>query len=505
MDSLEQIQKIIEQAPEDFASKIPDIEKKIFRDVSLLLKDLKVNASGKIVTSVENLKVINNIKAKLGKIVVSKEYANLVNKFVSNLPEIYSLLTSTYQVPNQSKEMINELTKAQIGNTIETLVGDGYKQKMVDTIYGQMLTGVTSGSSYSDLSEQLRSQIVTTDDRQGMLSTYTKIFSDDAASIYDRMATKMVADAMGYNWFAYTVSNITTTREFCEHMTKKRYFHRSEIPTLLAGNIDGHQCEIYEKYGLPKGMREDTNTDNFLVYMGGYRCRHRLIPLSDNSVPQAMRDRFQYPQKEGIIGKEEPKKLAADGLTFDPLQVNSFFKLVDAFNEKAIPKIKKIAFNNMLKHEDYERNGDVFLMKNHSANETEIQSALKLTKAGFYVVFPNKKQLNQIKNQSNDESKKVNDIYAYDKKTYQQYKIDLKSVHAGSKEAISEHINKGSLQAPNIVLDIQGSGVNRWNVIKGIRSGWNDNVKRIMLNWKGQWYQIKRENVFNDYLENTIK
>ena len=189
---------------------------------------------------------------------------------------------------------------------------------------------------------------------------------------------------------------------------------------------------------------------------------------------------------------------------FDPLQINSFVKLVDSFNKKAIPKIREIAFYNMLKNEKYDREGDVFLMKGANYSDIEKQSAIKLTKAGFYVVFPGKGQIKKIKVLENSTDKRKNDVYIYDKKTYNQSKVDLKTINSGSIKILAEHIISGSGQAPVIVLDIQG-GTNRWNLIKGIRRGWTDDTKRILLNWRGQWYQLKKEQVYSDYLEKTIK
>ena len=189
---------------------------------------------------------------------------------------------------------------------------------------------------------------------------------------------------------------------------------------------------------------------------------------------------------------------------FDPLQINSFVKLVDSFNKKAIPKIREIAFYNMLKNEKYDREGDVFLMKGANYSDIEKQSAIKLTKAGFYVVFPSKGQIKEIKTLENSTDARRNDIYIYDKKTYNQSKVDLKTVNSGSKKTIAAHILSGSGQAPVIALDIQ-SGTNRWNLIKGIRSGWGDDTKRILLNWKGQWYQLDKNQVFGNYIETVIK
>ena len=292
-NDLSKILKIIDEEPARFNSKIPDIEKKVFREVSLLLKDLELSGDGKIRPTVENLSRINSIRGRLGKVLISKEYANLVKNFVSNLPVISNYQVANSGISSDSKKMITAVIKQNINNTLEGLIGAGYKQSVVSKLYNTLLTNVTSGGSYSEMIETLRTQLVSTEDKPGMLSKYAQTYVTDALGQSAGQGNKMIADALNSEWFQYIGSNLTTTREFCEHLTKKRYVHRSEIPTLLKGKIDGHQCEINKSTGLPKGMIAETNTDNFIVYRGGWNCGHELIPVSKVSIPKNIRDRFE--------------------------------------------------------------------------------------------------------------------------------------------------------------------------------------------------------------------
>ena len=72
----------------------------------------------------------------------------------------------------------------------------------------------------------------------------------------------------------------------------------------------------------------------------------------------------------------------------------------------------------MLKHESYTRNGDVYYMKGAKFSEIEEHTAIKLSKEDYYIVFPSKGQIKQIKKIENDNSLFENDVYLYDKKTY---------------------------------------------------------------------------------------
>jgi hypothetical protein len=310
MKEMKEILKVIEEAPQRFELQIPEIEKKIFQEISLLLKDLKTNKNGGIQSSIENLRIINEVKSKLGKIIVSKKYVSLVREFVSNIPSINNFQLGMKGIPVDGKKMLTAVAKAQIDSTLESLMGSGYRQDVVSKLYNTLLINVTSGGSYSDMIEQLQSQLITTEEKPGMLSKYTQTFVVDSLGEFAGQGNKIVADALKSEWFQYVGSNLTTTREFCEHLTKKRYVHVSEIPELLKGKIDGHQCKIYEKTGLPYGMKEDTNPDNFIVHRGGWRCGHELVPVDKVMVPKEVRDRINQELNQKPVKTEEQKERA---------------------------------------------------------------------------------------------------------------------------------------------------------------------------------------------------
>ena len=209
-------------------------------------------------------------------------------------------------------------------------------------------------------------------------------------------------------------------------------------------------------------------------------------------------------QKEGIIGKEGFALFAAKGLLSDPMQVNSFLSLIDFMRVKAAPQFRKIAFELAMKNERYEREGDVFYMEGAAYNQTEKQTAEKLTKAGYFVVFPSGQHIREIKIKENDASERKNDVYIYDKKTYKQKKVDLKTTNGASIETISRHITSGSGQAPVIAIDIIGD-ISKQNLIKAIRAGWAKETKTLMVNYRGQWYELDKEKVFSGWIFDNIK
>jgi len=95
-----------------------------------------------------------------------------------------------------------------------------------------------------------------------------------------------VSNDLGYEWYRYMNSDIETTRCFCDKMTDKDFFHLSEVPTILKGM----GCDIYKKTGLPYGMIDGTNAENFFVRAGGWNCGHSINPVAKLQVPKAVQD-----------------------------------------------------------------------------------------------------------------------------------------------------------------------------------------------------------------------
>jgi len=107
--------------------------------------------------------------------------------------------------------------------------------------------------------------------------------------------------------------------------------HISEIPELLEGHIDGYDCEIYEKTGLPKGMIEGTTPENFIVNRGGWNCGHELIPVDELTVPKVVRDRIAN-NKPYIFDVDDLKNNRGFTNITDGITSDDFDNIIKGFN-----------------------------------------------------------------------------------------------------------------------------------------------------------------------------
>ena len=293
-------------------------QKKIYEEVVTLAKDLETDAQGKVKQTITNLKRLNQIKAKLAALSKDKEWVAGIGKFVKYF-DILQKQQNAYFSQNfhvtlgESAKKRNEMMKQiAVNNTIEALMGDGLKANVTDKLNDILLRGVTSGAKWADLQQELRDHLMGKEGGKGAFARYATTYATTALSQYTGQHNQLMTKDLGLEWFMYVGSNIETTREFCEVRTKKKWIHKSEIPTILQGKIempDGEvvEVEIYDKTGLPKGMIADTTPENFQCNCGGWNCRHQLLPVADAMVPAAIRAKFEKPKEPA---KPQPVDLA---------------------------------------------------------------------------------------------------------------------------------------------------------------------------------------------------
>jgi hypothetical protein len=300
MADFSDILKEIDRSITGFNKRIPAAQKAMYQELVLELKRLDLNGD-KIKTTVANLKIIQSIKNKLTKLILTDDYLEDVKEFAKSFNTVTKLQNEYWKgVESKFKPtpLLREIRTQAISDTVTQLTESGIGANIGDAISDILRTNITSGGSYKQLNNQLLESLTDTQKSDGLLTRYTKAITNDSIQQYNRQYTQQVAAGLGFEWYAYQGSDIKTTRPFCDAMTDLRYFHVSEVPRLLRADDlyymkDGQRTKvpIYEKTGLPAGMIEGTNAENFFIRAGGHRCGHAIRPVPERNVPLEIRDR----------------------------------------------------------------------------------------------------------------------------------------------------------------------------------------------------------------------
>lgn len=283
---LEKIHQRIDGAVDGFNESVPQLQRSIFERLQVLIKDLELS-NGRLANTVDNIKKIGQLKGEIERIVLDKKYISQVGDFtkafdvVSELQNKYfSLLANDFK-PNK---LLNAIKQDAITSTVSRLTESGLNANVIQGVEDILRTNIRIGGKYADFVEQLRNHI-NPEGGQGALQGYIKTITTDSINTYNRTYSNVIAADLGLSWGRFTGSLRTSSRPICIAMAKLQYFHKSQIPELLNGVVDGKQTPLGSN-GLPLGMKEETTVENYAELLNGWNCAHAWSWVSEGMVPK---------------------------------------------------------------------------------------------------------------------------------------------------------------------------------------------------------------------------
>jgi hypothetical protein len=294
---IQKINKLVEDSASSFNGKVPALQQRVLDEIFVLLKDLDTRGDT-ISATVKNIRMIGDINRKLQRIIFDEGYKKAVEDYLKAYNDIATFQNQYFSAiigAFKPTKVLQAIQEQSIQFTLDGLTEAGLTANVIDPIKGILQKSITTGGSYKGLTEALRVNLTNTDEGEGVMSRYLKTYTITSVSQYSRNYSQTVAEGLNFRWYRYVGSNTETTRCFCLAMTEKHYFHKSEIPDILAGRFPEFKdqgCSLNSKTGLPEGMIKGTNSSNFMTYAGGWNCQHSIFPVPDSAVPQELRDRF---------------------------------------------------------------------------------------------------------------------------------------------------------------------------------------------------------------------
>ena len=323
---------IIDKESEQFDSVITKTEKAMLSAAVNAIKKLDVDASGNIKTTTSNIKLLASIRTKLAAVASNKDFMNGVKSLAVAMNDLYKAQVQYYStafplktLSDKAKSKHQALQRIAIDNVTHGLSQGAIDASVIDPLNKMLLRAVTSGSKYADLIDEFHKQLETSNETTSALAKYAKTYATTAMTQLAGENNRLFTEDLGAEWFQYVGSVIETSRQFCELLTEKEYIHKSEIKGILNGRIeiDGkvHECEMNAKTGLPKGLIEGTTEDNFQVNVGGWNCRHQLIPIAAEMVPANIRAKFDKGMQEKLAKQKEEEEKSKEQLSQQDVEI----------------------------------------------------------------------------------------------------------------------------------------------------------------------------------------
>jgi hypothetical protein len=278
------------------------IQQRIYNKLLMFQKELIIT-NGTIVNSAKNIKLLSTLKSDLESIIFDDtdflesvaDFAKVYDTVTDLNNRYFKALEKTFSPP----KIIEAVKQQSVSLVIDALSESGMTSNFINPVREIINTYVTTGGEYTQLSKELDNYINGYESEgikvDGQMTRYTKQITTDAINQYTATINELTSSDLGWDWYKYVGSNIKTSRTFCIALTEKKYYHRSELSSIIKGDFAEFKemkGEIYAKTKLPQGMYDDTNTSNFQTYRGGYNCGHQAYPIPNSSVPKNLLNKF---------------------------------------------------------------------------------------------------------------------------------------------------------------------------------------------------------------------
>jgi hypothetical protein len=249
---------------------------------------MDVDATGNIRQTEDNIRRIGLITEELNKVLAGGEYKDAVQSFLSSIDEgvqltddIAKKIDSNFQPDNVQKQLL-AISKQ---NAINAFFGSGLRDNVTVPFLEQLTANVAARAPLNQAVKALQGVIEGTETTDGRLLANVRTTANTAQAIADRSYSAAVNEELGIEYFQYLGGEIPTTRPFCEHR-EGAIFHRKEIEAWGNGENSAGINDIND--GTWAGRIDGTDSRSIFTFVGGWNCRHFLVPVIKQKVPASV-------------------------------------------------------------------------------------------------------------------------------------------------------------------------------------------------------------------------
>jgi len=275
MSPEDKIEKILDDALEQVQFGSDDATKKMVSALSAYVNTFP-NADGRFIMegATEYLQRINVIIAEA---INNSAYPSAVAQCVRSIDEITELSQQVLTNYNPKVKIdfdrlgVSQIRTAQIETIVNNMTGDSLTAEIRQPIREALQRNVFAGSKLTDtrnyISDFLNKQ---EGQKYARLTRYAMTWAQDGILQYDGQIYDQFRTTYGTNYVRYIGSLISDSRPQCVRWITK---YDGKIP------VDKLQSEINWAFTQGSGMNLATTVNSFCTYRGGYRCRHKAIPV----------------------------------------------------------------------------------------------------------------------------------------------------------------------------------------------------------------------------------
>lgn len=170
---------------------------------------------------------------------------------------------------------INPIKRLQVASTLSALTEQGMYNDFITPVRQGLYRSLLFGATTKDTEQLIRSYVISTDEKPSRLLKYVGQVATDSLRQYDGSINQVAKVSLDLNATQYVGSLIEDSRAQCEKWVSMSIIKDEDLQAEIDFALERRN------YGNKKcsGMIPGTNPSNFCALRGGYKCRHRAIPV----------------------------------------------------------------------------------------------------------------------------------------------------------------------------------------------------------------------------------
>jgi hypothetical protein len=265
----ERIIQELDSLPKEVATKNQQTENDLFEAILVLLSTFSYT-DGDIDQSEENFAKLATLRSKIKELADNAGLSELTAYFIQRVEFMKGFIDSTLNTRSISKTTREEINEGQtsIEETVVESLGE-VSSEITSEILNTLTFMMVAGASRTLIEDALEELIVGTQSKLGVVSSLLNTKVDIMFSSVVRSYAMMIYTALGYDNFRYEGGLIADSRPFCIERN--------------GNNYTAEQIEAWADLPDWRGRMPGTNAQTIFYYLGGYRCRHWLVPIKNET------------------------------------------------------------------------------------------------------------------------------------------------------------------------------------------------------------------------------
>jgi hypothetical protein len=268
------IDDLVGSADTRYTNAIGRIQKDLYNQLSIILKDLELDSDGYIKQNSVNRKVMSAAEAKIQEVFSSTLYTTAVSNYVQVVPKIdmqnvkyFKTIDVTF---SPKRQFLKNLQNEAIATIEKYVMQDGLQSQVISPLVQILNQNINSGGQFSGFLQQVRDYVVGNNQVDGRALSYSRTYLRDSLFTYSRTYHQSITNDLGLEWYFYSGGVIDKSREFCVNRSGN-YYHHEEVESWANESW--------------QGKKQGTTESSIFLFAGGWNCGHSIIPVSTLIVP----------------------------------------------------------------------------------------------------------------------------------------------------------------------------------------------------------------------------